>query len=223
MKDAIKQYFEQAIVTDEALKNAYDEKKLDECIKYITEQAKKYLKGKNGAVADEVVYKWARDFMYGDFEKPAEEAPVEETKKEQSEEVQEVQEDVPADAVTEEKSVTEETGVKEDLTTEIPEETNTETRCCQSCGYESDHICIKSGAALGDLLSPACKEYIRRATEEDIKNVPKEKLVIESVVEEKPAEEWKENLQKKQAEAKAKKSKKEVDQGPYLFDFDDLY
>ena len=231
MKDAIKTYFEEAIKNDEALKNAYDEKKLDDCIKYITDQARKYLKGKNGAIADEVVFKWARDFMYGDIEK---EAPAEETKEEQTETVQEVQKDVSEESADEENSVTEETVVKEDFTTDIPEtltqeqiepeETNIDTRCCKNCGYESDSVCIKSGAALGDLLSPACKEYIRRATAEDIKDVPKEKLVIESVEEEKTAEEWKENLQKKQAEKKAKKAKK-VDEydGPTLFDFDDLY
>ena len=224
MKDAIKKYFEEAIIDDEALKNAYDEKKLDDCIKYINDQARKYLKGKNGAIADEIVYKWARDFMYGDIAKTEEEAPGEETKETQTESVQEVAEDIPEDEAV----------VKEDVTTEIPEtltqeqlepeETNIDTRCCKNCGYESDSVCIKSGAALGDLLSPACKEYIRRATAEDIKDVPKEKLVIESVEEEKTAEEWKENLQKKQAEKKAKKAKK-VDEydGPTLFDFDDLY
>lgn len=224
MKDTIKKYFEEAIIDDEALKNAYDEKKLDDCIKYINDQARKYLKGKNGAIADEIVYKWARDFMYGDIAKTEEEAPAEETKEAQTESVQEVAEDIPEDEAV----------VKEDVTTEIPEtltqeqiepeETNIDTRCCKNCGYESDSVCIKSGAALGDLLSPACKEYIRRVTAEDIKDFPKEKLVIKSVEEEKPAEEWKENLQKKQSEKKAKKSKKKAeDEGPYLFDFDDLY
>lgn len=216
MKDAIKKYFEEAILTDEALKNAYDEKKLDDCIKYINDQARSYLKGKNGAIVDEVVFKWGRDFMYGDIAKTEEKAPAEETEETQTESVQEVAEDIPADEAV----------VKEDVTTEIPEEEKPVTDCCRTCGYELDHVCIKSGAALGDLLSPACKEYIRRAMDSDIQELKaKQKLVINSVEEEKPAEEWKANLQKKQEEQKAKKAKKveKEDDSPTLFDFDDLY
>lgn len=222
--ERIKAYFEEQIKTDEALKAVYDESKLKQCWEYILKQARKLATSNCAMVEDTVVYKWARDFMYGDIAKTEEESPAEETKETQTESVQEVAEDIPENEAV----------VKEDFTTEIPEtltqeqiepeETNIDTRCCKNCGYESDSVCIKSGAALGDLLSPACKEYIRRATAEDIKDVPKEKLVIKSVEEEKPAEEWKENLQKKQSEKKAKKAKK-VDEydGSTLFDFDDLY
>lgn len=63
MEQAIKAYLEDAIKTDPTLCATYNAKKIGECVKYITEQAKKYLNGKNGAVADEIVYKWARDFF----------------------------------------------------------------------------------------------------------------------------------------------------------------
>lgn len=68
MKEAIKKYFEEQILSDSALKEVYQENKLDECIKYITEKARKKLNGKSGAIEDSIVYKWARDFMLGDIE-----------------------------------------------------------------------------------------------------------------------------------------------------------
>lgn len=67
MKQAIKTYLEEAIKTDEALSKVYDETKLDKCISYITDQARKELHGKNGAIADDVVFHWARDFYFGDL------------------------------------------------------------------------------------------------------------------------------------------------------------
>lgn len=72
MKNAIKNYFEELIKTDDSIKAVYQESKLDGCCSYIQEQARKKLNGKNGYVSDEVVYHWARDFMLGDIEKPVE-------------------------------------------------------------------------------------------------------------------------------------------------------
>jgi len=174
MKETIKQYFEEAIQTDEALKNVYDEKKLDKCIQFVNDQARKELGGKSGAIIDSVIFKWCRDFMYGDI--PAEKE----------------------EPVKEEKTVVED---------DVPEESNIDDRKCENCGYQSDSICIKSGAALGDLLSTACKEYIRKATEEDVAGFTKDKLVIESVQE--------------MSEEKPKKTKNN-DYQPSLFDFDDF-
>lgn len=74
MKEAIKAYLEEAIKNDEALAKVYDESKLNACISYINEQARKELKGKNGAIKDDVVYHWARDFYFGDLNKAAEPA-----------------------------------------------------------------------------------------------------------------------------------------------------
>lgn len=194
MKEAIKKYFEEAIKTDEALAQVYDEKKLDKCMTYITDQARKHLGGKNGGIEDTIVYKWARDFMYGDIEKPAEDTQKDSVEKE----VEKVSDSIP------------ETLSEEQLE---PEETNVDDRCCEICGYQYLKMCQKTGAALGNLKAPACKDFIRKATAEDVAAIPtQEKLVIESVQEEKPVL------------SKAKKSKK-VDEydGPNLFDFDDLY
>lgn len=62
MKEAIKKYLEQAIIKDIALRTKYDEKRLEDCVKHINDNARKVLKGSNGFIEDEKVYKWARDF-----------------------------------------------------------------------------------------------------------------------------------------------------------------
>lgn len=68
LAETLKQYFEIAIETDPALKEVYDEKKLDECGKYINNRARKLATGNMAMVESSVVFKWARDFFYGDTE-----------------------------------------------------------------------------------------------------------------------------------------------------------
>lgn len=101
MKEALKNYFEKAIAEDPALKEAYSEKKLDKCISYITSQARKHLSGKNGAIEDTVVYKWARDYMYGDIKEESKETKPADT--EDFEEMENIEEYVTAN-FTEQKS-----------------------------------------------------------------------------------------------------------------------
>lgn len=66
--DRIKEYLQKEIKTDMALAQVYDEKRLSDCYKYIRNQAKKMAKDGCAIVEDAVVYKWARDFFYGDTE-----------------------------------------------------------------------------------------------------------------------------------------------------------
>ena len=68
LAETLKQYFEIAIETDPALKEVYDEKKLDECEKYINNRARKLATSNMAMVESSVVFKWARDFFYGDTE-----------------------------------------------------------------------------------------------------------------------------------------------------------
>ena len=68
LAETLKQYFEIAIETDPALKAVYDEKKLDECGKYINNRARKLATNNMAMVESSVVFKWARDFFYGDTE-----------------------------------------------------------------------------------------------------------------------------------------------------------
>lgn len=69
MKNAIKQYLEEACQTDQALAEKYDESKLDECVNFINLKAKElYIKqnGKrNGCIGIErnSVFQWARHFF----------------------------------------------------------------------------------------------------------------------------------------------------------------
>lgn len=68
LAETLKQYFEIAIETDEALRSVYDSKKIKDCESYITGLAKKHAKGNCAMVESDVVFKWARDFYYGDTE-----------------------------------------------------------------------------------------------------------------------------------------------------------
>lgn len=68
LAQTLKQYFDIAIETDPALKEVYDEKKLDECGKYINNRARKLASNNMAMVESSVVFKWARDFFYGDME-----------------------------------------------------------------------------------------------------------------------------------------------------------
>lgn len=106
-KERIKAYFEEAIQTDTALKEVYDESRLNECWAYIYNQAKKQAKKSNSVcIEDAEVFKWARDFYYGDFEK-------EETKSEEVKTSEQAVEENKEETSQEEVPV-----VKEDLTTE---------------------------------------------------------------------------------------------------------
>ena len=60
-KEIIKRHLDQMAQQDSAFAERYkDEKKsLDECLKYITSQARKQAKGNCAAVEDAVVYGWA--------------------------------------------------------------------------------------------------------------------------------------------------------------------
>ena len=68
LAQTLKQYFDIAIETDPALKAVYDEKKLDECGQYINNRARKLATNNMAMVESSVVFKWARDFFYGDME-----------------------------------------------------------------------------------------------------------------------------------------------------------
>lgn len=60
MKSIIKKYLEKFAKENPGFN--FDESKLDKCIKYITDEAKKMLNGKNGAIEDKVVFGWAVHF-----------------------------------------------------------------------------------------------------------------------------------------------------------------
>lgn len=68
LTDTLKQYFEIAIETDDALKAAYSKDKLKDCAKYITDKAREHASSNCAMVESDVVFKWARDFFYGDTE-----------------------------------------------------------------------------------------------------------------------------------------------------------
>lgn len=63
MKEIIQTYLEEQSKLDPALKQSFYPDKMDKCIEYITSQAKKELKGKNGAIEDSKVFHWAREFF----------------------------------------------------------------------------------------------------------------------------------------------------------------
>lgn len=76
MKEILEQYLTEQAEKDPAFAEKFDAKKMSACVSYVTERARKHLQGKNGAVEDTIVYKWARDFFNdGEAEKAGEDAP----------------------------------------------------------------------------------------------------------------------------------------------------
>ena len=68
LKDSIKKYCEELAKSDVDFATHYNPEKLSACCNYITNQARKLAKGNCACVEDSVVYKWTRDFFYGDTE-----------------------------------------------------------------------------------------------------------------------------------------------------------
>lgn len=63
MKDVILDYLTNQCLKDDFLKKHFDKAKIDGCIKHINAEARKVIKGNSGYIADEVVFKWARDYF----------------------------------------------------------------------------------------------------------------------------------------------------------------
>ena len=68
LKDSIKKYCEELAKSDVDFATHFNPEKLSACCNYITNQARKLAKGNCACVEDSVVYKWTRDFFYGDTE-----------------------------------------------------------------------------------------------------------------------------------------------------------
>lgn len=63
MKEIIKRYLEETLKKDKALLLSYNPVKIDDCVNYITKMAKEHLHGKNGAIPDDEVFHWAREYF----------------------------------------------------------------------------------------------------------------------------------------------------------------
>ena len=62
MKEIIQKYLEEQCKIDTCLAEKYKDTLIDGCIEYINKMAKKELGSKNGAIKDDVVYHWAREY-----------------------------------------------------------------------------------------------------------------------------------------------------------------
>ena len=98
LKDAIKKYCEELAKTDVEFASHYNPDKISACCNYITNQARKLAKGNCACVEDSVVYKWARDYFYGDTEGPS--ASQDETSDDEEENLEEEIETKPATVIT---------------------------------------------------------------------------------------------------------------------------
>ena len=63
MKDVILDYLTKQCLKDDFLNKHFDKAKIDGCIEHINAEARKVIKGNSGYIADEVVFKWARDYF----------------------------------------------------------------------------------------------------------------------------------------------------------------
>jgi hypothetical protein len=62
-KEAIKDYLEGQCKIDPCLKEKYKDTCINGCVEYINKMAREELKGQNGAIKDDVVYHWAREYF----------------------------------------------------------------------------------------------------------------------------------------------------------------
>lgn len=72
LTEPIKKYCEELAKSDVDFATHYNPDKISACCNYITNQARKIIKSGCGFIEDPVVYKWARDFFYGDTEEQTE-------------------------------------------------------------------------------------------------------------------------------------------------------
>jgi hypothetical protein len=98
LKDSIKKYCEDLAKSDVDFATHYNPDKLTACCNYITNQARKLAKGNCACVEDSVVYKWTRDFFYGDTEESA--VSQDETSDDEEENLEEEIETKPATVIT---------------------------------------------------------------------------------------------------------------------------
>lgn len=217
MKEAIKKYFEEQIKVDAALAEVYQETKLEGCVSYIQKQARKQISGTAGFIADEVVYKWARDFMLGDIEE--EKKPAKKNDKTTTAETESVMDSDPVeitDDMEEQPEMAAETvepGTGSDEPIDVSEVMDAEKDFIEvssgelhrnhvDCGCYSDGKCLNKGSKAVIPNEPACSDFCRKATDTDI-----QKLKIEKV----------ESL--KQTVTKKEEKKNVDDDNNFLFDF----
>ncbi len=82
MTEVIKEYLEEQCKSDPCLAEKYKETSIGGCIKYIEKMAREELGGKSGAIKDDVVFHWAREyFVDGIAEKEREEKVKEQVDK----------------------------------------------------------------------------------------------------------------------------------------------
>lgn len=82
MTEVIKEYLEEQCKIDPCLAEKYKETSIGGCIKYIEKMAREELGGKSGAIKDDVVFHWAREyFVDGIAEKEREEKIKEQVNK----------------------------------------------------------------------------------------------------------------------------------------------
>jgi hypothetical protein len=62
MKEVIKNYLEEQCKVDPCLAEKYKDTLLNGCIEYINKMAREELGGKSGAIKDDVVFHWAREY-----------------------------------------------------------------------------------------------------------------------------------------------------------------
>lgn len=64
--EILKLYFEEAIKNDAALKAVYNPDKLQDCYAFIRKNAEKQKYNNCAMIDSDIVFKWGRDYFYGD-------------------------------------------------------------------------------------------------------------------------------------------------------------
>ena len=106
LANTLKKYLEEQTKIDTAFAAVYDESKINDCASYVTKQAQKIKTGNYAFVEDAVVFKWSRDFYYGDIDNSdvAETTTTEKPMEIETKEATVIQQKKPTKKVVEEKA-----------------------------------------------------------------------------------------------------------------------
>ena len=63
MKQTITDYLKNKCISDPELEEKFNEDLMENCVEYIEKKAWDYLNDKNGAIKDDIVFGWARDYF----------------------------------------------------------------------------------------------------------------------------------------------------------------
>ena len=70
LREMLEQYLTDTAEKDPAFKLSFNQRRMSRCEAFVTQKAKKHLRGKNGAVEGELIMSWAEEYFTGQKKEP---------------------------------------------------------------------------------------------------------------------------------------------------------